>query len=86
MDQVADVLDMKDALDEAVQWLEGVNALVPNDARVLARLGSLHAKLGALPEALGYLQQAHRARPQDTGIDAELAQLQTSVQLEPQCI
>lgn len=75
--QVADVLQQKGDVDEAVPWLEGVNALVPNDARVLARLGSLHASLGNQKTAIQFLQQAQRAAPQDADVAGQIAQLST---------
>ncbi len=71
--QVADVLDLKGDLHEAIPWLDRLNALVPADVSILSRLGGVHAKLGAADEALRCREEAHRAAPANLGALSSLA-------------
>lgn len=61
------MLDLKGDPDEAIPWLDRLNALVPADVSILSKLGSAHAKLGAAGEAARCREEAHRAAPANIG-------------------
>jgi tetratricopeptide (TPR) repeat protein len=63
-----------DRLDEAKTLIEKAVALSPEDPFILDSLGWVHYRLGRLPEALKYLQQAYSSRA-DPEIAAHLGEV-----------
>lgn len=61
-------------LDEALQLIERAHNLSPDDPAIIDSLGWVHYRLGNLQQALGYLQQAWAAFP-DQEVAAHLGEV-----------
>jgi tetratricopeptide (TPR) repeat protein len=69
-------------LAEALQLIEKAHQLAPEDAFILDSLGWVHYRLGDLPKARKYLEQAFEARP-DPEVMIHLAEVCGSVAIRP---